>query len=153
MPVPNSVYSYGLMIAGSVFIAIAIYSVIYSNISVKVDLDGVIKPGSQDILTPNMEIGRNTVLELSGSIFNVSITFPNKTSFLLINNASDFEYDIKAKQNGKHIVKIFNFGNSEVLVDGYAYTKGNEIALVGQLMLLATGIVILWMGIRIRRRN
>jgi hypothetical protein len=153
MPVPNSVYSYGLMIAGSVFIAVAIYSVIYSNTSVKVDLDGVIKPGSQDILTPNMEIGRNTVLEVSGSLFNVSITFPNKTSYLLINNASDFEYDIEAKQNGEHIIKIFNFGNSEVLIDGYAYTKGNRIALVGQLMLLATGIVILWMGIRIRRRN
>ncbi|HLN34618.1 MAG TPA: hypothetical protein VK250_04980 [Nitrososphaeraceae archaeon] len=153
MPVPNSVYSYGLMIAGSVFIAIGIYSVIYSNTSVKVDLDGVINPGSQDILSPNMEIGRNTLLELSGSLFNVSLTFPNKTSFLLINNASDFEYDIEAKQNGEHIIKIFNFGNSEVLIDGYAYTKGNEIALVGQLMLLATGIVILWMGIRIRRRN
>ncbi len=153
MPVPNSVYSYGLMIAGSVFIAVAIYSVIYSNTSVKVDLDGVIKPGSQDILTPNMEIGRNTVLEVSGSLFNVSITFPNKTSYLLINNASNFEYDIEAKQNGEHIIKIFNFGNSEVLIDGYAYTKGNQIALVGQLMLLATGIVILWMGIRIRRRN
>lgn len=153
MPVPNSVYSYGLMIAGSVFIAIGIYSVIYSNTSVKVDLDGVINPGSQDILSPNMEIGRNTLLELSGSLFNVSLTFPNKTSFLLINNASDFEYDIEAEQNGEHIIKIFNFGNSEVLIDGYAYTKGNEIALVGQLMLLATGIVILWMGIRIRRRN
>lgn len=153
MRVPNPVYSYALMIAGSVFIAVAIYSVIYSNTSVKVDLDGVIKPDSQDILTPNMEIGRNAVLELSGSLFNVSITFPNKTSFLLINNASDFEYDIEAKQNGKHIVKIYNFGNSEVLIDGYAYTKGNEFALVGQLMLLATGIVILWMGIRIRRRN
>ena len=153
MPVPNSIYSYGLIIAGSVFIAIAIYSVIYSNTSVKVDLDGIIKPGSQDILSPNMEIGRNTLLELSGSLFNVSLTFPNKTSFLLINNASDFEYDIEAKQNGEHIIKIFNFGNSEVLIDGYAYTKGNEIALVGQLMLLATGIVILWMGIRIRRRN
>ena len=141
------------MIAGLVFIAIVIYSVIYSNTSVKVDLDGVIKPGSQDTLSPNMDIGRNTVLELSGSLFNVSITFPNKTSSLLINNASDFEYDIEAKQNGEHIIKIFNFGNSEVLIDGYAYTKGNEIALVGQLMLLATGIVILWMGIRIRRRN
>ena len=79
MPVPNSVYSYGLMIAGSVFIAIGIYSVIYSNTSVKVDLDGVINPGSQDILSPNMEIGRNTLLELSGSLFNVSLTFPNKT--------------------------------------------------------------------------
>lgn len=153
MRVPNPVYSYALMIAGSVFIAIGIYSVIYSNTSVKVDLDGVINPGSQDILSPNMEIGRNTLLELSGSLFNVSLTFPNKTSFLLINNASDFEYDIEAKQNGEHIIKIFNFGNSEVLIDGYAYTKGNEIALVGQLMLLATGIVILWMGIRIRRRN
>ena len=123
MPVPNSVYSYGLMIAGSVFIAIGIYSVIYSNTSVKVDLDGVINPGSQDILSPNMEIGRNTLLELSGSLFNVSLTFPNKTSFLLINNASDFEYDIEAKQNGEHIIKIYNFGNSEVLIDGYAYTK------------------------------
>jgi hypothetical protein len=153
MPIPNSLYSYGLMIAGSVFIAIGIYSVIYSNTSVKVDLEGIIKPGSQDILSPNMEIGSNTLLGLTGSIFNVSITFPNKTSVLLINNASDFEYDFEAKQSGEHIIKIFNFGNSEVLVDGYAFTKGNEIALVGQLMLLATGIVILWMGIRTRRRN
>jgi hypothetical protein len=153
MRISNSVYSYGLLIAGSVFTTIGIISIIYSTTIVKVDIDGIIKPGSKDILSPNMEIGSTASVDLSGSLFNVSITYPNETSILLTSNSSDFEYDIKADQDGKHIIEIFNSGKEDVLIDGYANTKGNEFAIVGQIMLLITGIVILWMGIRAIKRN
>lgn len=153
MRIPNSVYSYGLLIAGSVFTIIGIISIIYSSSIAKVDIDGVIKPGSTDILSPNMEIGRTALVDLSGSQFNVSITYPNKTTTLLTSNSSDFVYDFEADQNGKHIIEIFNSGNEDILIDGYANTKGNEFAIVGQIMLLVTGVVILWMGIRAIKRN
>lgn len=153
MRIPNSVYSYGLLIAGSVFIIIGIISIIYSSSIAKVDIDGVIKPGSTDILSPNMEIGSTALVDLSGSQFNVSITYPNKTTTLLTSNSSDFVYDFEADQNGKHIIEIFNSGNEDILIDGYANTKGNEFAIVGQIMLLVTGVVILWMGIRAIKRN
>lgn len=153
MRIPNSVYSYGLLIAGSVFTIIGIISIIYSSSIAKVEIDGVIKPGSTDILSPNMEIGSTALIDLSGSHFNVSITYPNKTTTLLTSNSSDFVYDFEADQNGKHIIEIFNSGNEDILIDGYANTKGNEFAIVGQIMLLVTGVVILWMGIRAIKRN
>jgi len=45
--VSQSVYFYGLLIAGIVFIAIGLLSIYYSNSSVKVDVDGIIKPDSR----------------------------------------------------------------------------------------------------------
>lgn len=153
MRISNSIYSYGLLIAGSVFISISIISIIYTNTIVKVDIDGTIKPGAKDTLSPDMEIGSTALVDLTGSFFNVSITYPNKTSTILTSNSSNFVYDFEADQNGKHIIEIFNTGNNDVLLDGYADTKGNEFAIVGQIMLLATGIVILYMGIRAIRRN
>ena len=56
--VSRSGYFYGLLIAGIVFIAIGILSVYYSNTTVKVDVDGIIKPDSVDILSPSMDRGR-----------------------------------------------------------------------------------------------
>ena len=53
--VSKSIYFYGLLIAGLIFIAIAILSFIIQILPVKVDVDGVIKPNSVDIISPNME--------------------------------------------------------------------------------------------------
>jgi hypothetical protein len=149
--VSRSLYFYGLLIAGIVFIAIGIISVYYSNSSVKVDVDGIIKPNAVDILSPNMEKGDSAVISVSGSRFNMSILYPNKTHVTLTESSSAYSFNLTAAQNGEYFIEINNLGNSDILVDGYAFTKGNNLSLIGQIMLIITGIVIAALGIRTRK--
>ena len=149
--VSRSLYFYGLLIAGTVFIAIGILSIYYSNTSVKVDVDSIIKPDSVDILSPNMDRGNTAFISVSGSLFNMSITYPNKTEVTLTESSSDYSFNLKANQGGEYFIKINNLGNSDILVDGYAFTKGNNLSLIGQIMLIITGVVIAALGIRTRQ--
>jgi hypothetical protein len=149
--VSRSVYFYGLLIAGTVFVAIGILSIYYSNTSVKVDVDGIIKSDSVDILSPNMNRGNTAFISVSGSLFNMSITYPNKTEVTLTESSSDYSFNLKANQGGEYFIKINNLGNSDILVDGYAFTKGNNLSLIGQIMLIITGVVIAALGIRTRQ--
>ena len=147
----SSLYFYGLLIAGIVFIAIGIISIYYSNTSVKVDVDGIIKPNAVDILSPNMEKGDRAVISVSGSRFNMSIVYPNKTDVTLTESSSAYSFNLTATQDGEYFIKINNFGNDDILVDGYAFTKGNNLSLIGQIMLIITGIVIAALGLRTRK--
>ena len=147
----SSLYFYGLLIAGIVFIAIGIISIYYSNTSVKVDVDGIIKPNAVDILSPNMEKGDSAVISVSGSRFNMSIVYPNKTDVTLTESSSAYSFNLTATQDGEYFIKINNFGNDDILVDGYAFTKGNNLSLIGQIMLIITGIVIAALGLRTRK--
>ena len=149
--VSKSIYFYGLLIAGILFIAIGILSIYYSNSSVKVDVDGVIKPNSIDILSPNMESGNTAYISVSGSLFNMSITYPNKTIDTLTESSSNYSFNLTATQDGEYFIEINNLGNSDVLVDGYAFTKANNFTLIGQIILIITGIVIVALGIRTRK--
>jgi len=149
--VSKSIYFYGLLIAGIIFIAIGILSIYYSNSSVKVDVDGVIKPNSVDILSPDMESGNSAFISASGSLFNMSITYPNKTIVTLTKSSSNYSFNLTAKQAGEYFIEINNLGNSDILIDGYAFTKANKITLTGQIMLIITGIVIVILGIRTRK--
>ena len=149
--VSRFVYFYGLFIAGIVFIAIGILSVYYSNSSVKVEVDGIIKPHSVDILSPNMERGDSTFISVSGSLFNMSITYPNKTEVTLTESSSTYSFNLTAPQDGEYFIEVNNLGTSDILVDGYAFTKGNNLSLIGQIMLIITGIVIAALGIRTRQ--
>ena len=149
--VSKSVYFYGLLIAGIIFIAIAILSIYYTNSPVKVDIDGVIKPNSVDILSPNMEIGNTAFITVSGSLFNMSITYPNKTIITLTESSSNYTLNLTAKEAGEYFIKINNIGNSDIIEKGYAFTKGNNIAIIGQIMLIITGVVIVALGIRTRK--
>jgi hypothetical protein len=151
--VSKSVYFYGLLIAGIIFIAIAILSIYSSNSPVKVDVDGVIKPNSVDILSPNMEIGNTAFITVSGSLFNMSITYPNKTIITLTESSSNYSLNLTAKEAGEYFIEINNLGNSDILIDGYAFTKGNDIAIIGQIMLIITGVVIVALGIRTKKHN
>jgi hypothetical protein len=146
--VSKSVYFYGLLIAGVIFIAIAILSIYYSNSPVKVDVDGVIKPNSVDILSPNMEIGNTAFITVSGSLFNMSITYPNKTINTLTESSSNYSLNLIAKEAGEYFIEINNIGNSDILVDGYAFTKASAFTLIGQIILIITGVVIVALGIR-----
>ncbi len=149
--VSRSLYFYGLLIAGIVFIAIGIISIYYSNTSVKVDVDGIIKPNAVDILSPNMEKGDSAVISVTGSRFNMSIVYPNKTDVTLTESSSAYSFNLTATQDGEYFIKINNFGNDDILVDGYAFTKGNNLSLIGQIMLIITGIVIAALGLRTRK--
>jgi hypothetical protein len=149
--VSRSGYFYGLLIAGIVFIAIGILSIYYSNTSVKVDVDGIIHPDSVDILSPNMDRGNTAVISVSGSLFNMSITYPNKTDIILTESSSDYSFNLTADQDGEYFIEINNLGKSDILVDGYAFTKGNNLSLIGQIMLIITGVVIAVLGVRTRQ--
>lgn len=149
--VSKSVYFYGLLIAGIVFIAIGILSIYYSNSSVKVDVDGVIKPNSIDILSPNMERGNTAFISVSGSLFNMSLTYPNKTIDTLTESSSNYSFNLRATQDGEYFIEINNLGNSDILIDGYAFTKANKFTLIGQIILIITGVVIFTLGIRTRK--
>ena len=149
--VSKSVYFYGLLIAGIIFIAIGILSIYYSNSSVKVDVDGVIKPNSIDILSPNMESGNTAFISVSGSLFNVSLTYPNKTIDTLTESSSNYSFNLRATQDGEYFIEINNLGNSDILIDGYAFTKANKFTLIGQIILIITGVVIVTLGIRTRK--
>ena len=140
--VSKSIYFYGLLIAGILFIAIGILSIYYSNSSVKVDVDGVIKPNSIDILSPNMESGNTAYISVSGSLFNMSITYPNKTIDTLTESSSNYSFNLTATQDGEYFIEINNLGNSDVLIDGYAFTKANNFTLIGQIILIITGVVL-----------
>jgi hypothetical protein len=148
--VSRSVYFYGLLIAGIVFIAIGILSIYYTNSSVKVDIDGIINPDSVDVLSPNMDRGDTAVISASGSHFNMSITYPNKTNIILTESSSDYSFNLTADQDGEYFIEINNLGKSNILVDGYAFTKGNNLSLLGQIMLIITGVVIAVLGVRTR---
>ena len=149
--VSRSVYFYGLLIAGIVFIAIGILSIYYSNTSVKVDIDGIINPDSVDILSPNMERGGTAFISVSGSLFNMSITYPNKSEIILTASSSDYSFNLTADQDGEYFIEINNLGKSNILVDGYAFTKGNNLSLIGQIMLIITGMVIAVLGVRTKQ--
>ncbi len=149
--VSKSIYFYGLLIAGIIFIAIGILSIYYSNSSVKVDVDGVIKPNSVDILSPNMESGNTAFISVFGSLFNVSIKYPNKTIDTLTESSSNYSFNLTATQEGEYFIEINNLGNSDILIDGYAFTKANNFTLIGQIILIITGIVIVTLGIRTRK--
>ena len=148
--VSRSVYFYGLLIAGTVFIAIGFLSSYYSNTSVKVDVDSIIKPDSVDILSPNMDRGNTAFISVSGSLFNMSITYPNKTDVTLTESSSNYSFNLTANQGGEYFIEINNLGNSDILVDGYAFTKGSNLSLIGQIMLIITGVVIAVLAIRTR---
>ena len=149
--VSKSIYFYGLLIAGLIFIAIAILSFIIQILPVKVDVDGVIKPNSVDILSPNMESGNTAFISVSGSLFNMSITYPNKTIVTLTESSSNYSFNLTAKQAGEYFIEINNLGNSDILIDGYAFTKANKFTLFGQIILIITGFVIVTLGIRTRK--
>ena len=78
----------------------------------------------------------------------MSITYPNKTIITLIESSSNYSLNLTAKEAGEYFIEINNIGNSNILVDGYTFTKANEFTLIGPIMLIITGVVIVALGIR-----
>ena len=143
---------YAVLAAGIAFIVIGIASVLYNNTPVDVPLTGTLKPGLADMLTPNMNIGNTADIVVRGSKFNVIIMDPSKQLIKSVDTMSNFKFNFTAKREGVHTVEIRNIGSSELTVGGHAKTKGNEIAFIGQMMLIITGIVVTGFSLRLTRR-
>jgi hypothetical protein len=137
--------------AGIVFIAIGIASSIYSNVPVDVPLDNTIRPGTEDIITPDMNVGSTASISVSGNTFHIEIKDPDGQVIESRSYNSSFSYDLTAQKAGQHRITINNTGTSDLTIEGRAQTKSSPLGLSGALMLVVTGIITIGLGLRFRR--
>lgn len=142
---------YALFSAGAAFIVVGAISAFYNSIPVEVPIGNTVQPGSTDILTPNMNVQNTANITITGSTFNVVIADPDGKVIKSGNNLSDFHYVVVAKNDGEHRITIRNNGNSQLYIEGSAYTKGNPIAFSGQMMLIVTGVIVTGLSLRLKR--
>ena len=137
--------------AGIAFIAIGIASSIYSNVPVDVPLDNTIRPGTVDVITPDMNVGSTASISVSGTTFHIEIRDPDGQVIESRSGNSSFSYDLTAQKAGEHRITINNTSTSDLTIAGHAQTKSSPLGLVGALMLVITGIITIGIGLRFRR--
>ena len=142
---------YALFSAGTAFIVVGAISAFYNSIPVAVPIGNTVQPGNTDILTPNMNVQNTANITITGSTFNVVIAGPDEKVIKSGNNLSDFHYVVVAKNEGEHRITIRNNGNSQLYIEGSAYTKGNPIAFSGQMMLIVTGVIVTGLSLRLKK--
>jgi hypothetical protein len=142
---------YALFSAGAAFIVVGAISAFYNSIPVEVPIGNTVQPGNTDILTPNMNVQNTANITITGSTFNVVIADPDGKVIKSGNNLSDFHYVVVAKNDGEHRITIRNNGNSQLSIEGSAYTKGNPIAFSGQMMLIVTGVIVTGLSLRLKK--
>jgi hypothetical protein len=143
---------YILLGAGISFIVIGSASAIYTLTPVPVSLNGTVEAGRSDSLTPNMNIGNPVMLYITGSNSGIESLDPDNEVIRSVTNVSNFQYNFTAEKDGQYQISIENIGSSELRVAGTAFTKGSQLALGAQLMLVVTGIIVLGLGLRARVR-
>jgi hypothetical protein len=143
---------YALLAAGLSFIFIGTVSAVYNSISVEVPIDNSIQPSKTDIITPNMDIGNTANITVKGSLFNITITDPDRNVIRSDNESSYFHYLLVAQKEGEHTIAVKNVGDSQLNIIGSAYTKGNPIAFSGQLMLVITGVIVTGLSLKLKNR-
>jgi hypothetical protein len=143
---------YALLGAGVSFIIIGSASALYTLTPIPVSLNGTVEAGESDTLTPNMNVGNPVVLSVTGSNSSIEIVDPEQDIIRSINNTSSFQYNFTAQTDGQYLITIENLGSSDLSIAGSAFTRGSQIALVGQLMLIVTGIIVLGLALRAKLR-
>lgn len=143
---------YILLGAGISFILIGSASAIYTLTPIQVSLNGTVASGQSDTLTPNMNSGNPVVLYVTGSNFSIEIVDPENEVVRSATNTTSFQYNFTAQTDGQYLISIDNLGSSDLVLIGSAFTKGSQIALGGQLMLIVTGIIVLGLGLRAKLR-
>jgi hypothetical protein len=98
-----------------------------------------------------MNVQNTANITITGSTFNVVIADPDGKVIKSGNNLSDFHYVVVAKNDGEHRITIRNNGNSQLYIEGSAYTKGNPIAFSGQMMLIVTGVIVTGLSLRLKK--
>ncbi len=143
---------YILLGAGVSFIIIGSASALYTLTPVPVSLNGTVGAGQSDTLTPNMNVGNPVVLSVTGSNSSIEIVDPENEVIRSVTNTANFQYNFTAQMDGQYLISIENLGRSDLSITGSAFTKGSQIALGGQLMLIVTGIIVLGLGLRAKLR-
>jgi hypothetical protein len=143
---------YILLGAGVSFIIIGSASALYTLTPVPVSLNGTVGAGQSDTLTPNMNVGNPVVLSVTGSNSSIEIVDPENEVIRSVTNTANFQYNFTAQTDGQYLISIENLGRSDLSISGSAFTKGSQIALGGQLMLIVTGIIVLGLGLRAKLR-
>jgi hypothetical protein len=143
---------YAAMAAGVAFIVIGAASSIYSNTAVDVPLDNTVRPGTTDIMTPDMNVGSTASIMVSGSTFNITITDPDRQVIRSESNITSFNYDLTAQKAGVHTIEILNTGSTDLTVSGHTQTKASPLGLSAALMLMVTGVIVIGLGLRFRNR-
>ncbi len=140
--------------AGSIFIGIGIVSIADSNIPRFVQISEIIKPNQTGIFTPDMNTGNIANISFNRSDASIVIMGPNND--VIMNKTQDnqiFNETIKAEINGKYKIGITNTGNTDLSLNLGAFSKASPIAFSGQMMLIITGIVIIGLGMRMRKQD
>src|SRR5215211_4516972 len=137
--------------AGVAFIAIGIASSVYSNVPVDVPVDNTIRPGTVDVITPDMNVESTASITVIGSTFYIEIKDPDGQVIESKSGISSFSYDLTAQKAGQYRITINNTGTSDLTIDGHAQTKASPLGLSGALMLVVTGIITIGLGLRFRR--
>jgi hypothetical protein len=137
--------------AGIVFIVIGIASSVYSNVPVDVPLDNTIRPGTVDVITPDMNVESTASISVSGTTFHIEIKDPDGQVIESRSGNSTLIYDLTAQKAGQHTITINNTGTSDLTIAGHAQTKSTPLGLIGALMLVVTGIITIGIGLRFRR--
>ena len=140
--------------AGSIFIGIGIVSIADSNIPRFVQISEIIKPKQTGIFTPDMNTGN--IANISFNRSDASIVIMNPNNDVIMNKTQDnqiFNETIKAENNGKYKIGITNTGNTDLSLNLGAFSKASPIAFSGQMMLIITGIVIIGLGMRMRKQD
>jgi hypothetical protein len=142
---------YALLSAGVAFILVGAISAFYNSIPVEVPIGNSVQPGKIDVLTPSMNVENTANVTITGSAFSIAIADPDGKVIKSGNNLSDFHYIVVAKKEGEHTITIRNTGNSQLYIEGSAYTKGNPIAFSGQIMLVVTGVIVTGLSLRLKK--
>jgi hypothetical protein len=143
---------YILLGAGVSFIIIGSASALYTLTPIPVSLNGTVEAGQSDTLTPNMNVGNPVVLSVTGSNSSIEIVDPENEIIRSVNNTANFQFNFTAQTDGQYLISIENLGSYDLSITGSAFTRGSQIALGGQLMLIVTGIIVLGLGLRAKLR-
>jgi hypothetical protein len=144
---------FAMMGAGVAFIVIGIAASIYANVPVAVSVDGKVKPGLADELTPDMNVGNTASIKVQGSKFDLQVKDPDGAVLTSKQNITDFSYNLAASKAGVYRITVKNNGDKQdVQITGTAQTKSNPLELSGSLMLVVTGVIVVGMGLRFKGR-
>jgi hypothetical protein len=99
-----------------------------------------------------MNEGNTASITVSGASYEVEIKDPEGIVIATNQGNSTFSYDLTAQKEGEYTITVRNTGNSDVSISGHAQTKASPLGLSGALMLAVTGIVLIGLGLRFRRR-
>lgn len=139
---------YAILAAGLAFVGIGIAASIYSGVPVDVPLDGPVRPGSVDVLSPDMNVGSTASISVIGSTFSVDIIDPDRQTIKSEAGVSSFSYDFTAQKAGEHRIIVNNTGSTEALITGHAQTKASPLGFSGPLMLVVTGVILVGVSLR-----